>query len=122
MANNPEGAETFHEVPASKYYYLGDTIGAVPKAFFKYWSALLICGSVTATVLACETNFWQQLLAYIYIKNALISIPITALTLLITWYMYSRKQKQKARQKAEAAHRRQFEEATINQAGGGKRR
>jgi hypothetical protein len=66
-ANAGSDSETYHEVPASKYWYLGDTIGAVPKGFFKFFTSFVIIVTAASTAIACLTNWWQQVLAAIFI-------------------------------------------------------
>lgn len=59
MANHEEHEEVYHQVPASRYFYISDKVGAVPKGFFKYWTTAVIALTAAATVIACETNWWQ---------------------------------------------------------------
>ncbi len=65
MANNDN--ETYHEIPASKYYYLSDSIGAVPKWLFKFWTPLMLLLGGAITFVALETNLWQRLFSAIFL-------------------------------------------------------
>jgi hypothetical protein len=49
-------------VPASKYWYLGDVIGAVPKNFFKFWTPFTFFAGVALTAVVLLTDWLQQLL------------------------------------------------------------
>ena len=69
MANNPDEHETYHEVPASKYWYLGDTIGAVPKNFFKFWTPFTFFLGVTLTAIILLTDWIEQLLYKIFLGS-----------------------------------------------------
>jgi hypothetical protein len=101
-ANSGSDSETYHEVPASKYWYLGDAIGAVPKGFFKFWSPFLVITSVATTVIACETDWWQQfftrIATYLYITNWFIGWPATAIGIIVL-YVYSARKNKKPKPK-----------------------
>ena len=116
-ANNSNDSETYHEVPASKYWYLGDAIGAVPKGFFQFWTPFLIIGTATVTSIACLTNWWQLFFTaaftYIYIKNWMISLPITGLSLGVLYIWRNQKGKHKRALQNERARIRKYQDAEI---------
>ena len=115
MANNPDNPETFHEVPASKYWYLGDAIGAVPKGFFKFWTPFIFVTAVVLTLLTEHTSIWATLATYIFVQNWQISVPATLITVAVTYFYFSRTQKRIRKQRAESARLRRYQNAVINQ-------
>jgi hypothetical protein len=119
LANNPETPETFHEVPASKYWYLGDSIGAVPKGFFKFWSPFLIITTAVSTVIACETDLWQRLIialgTFFYIDKWFIGWPATFLTVGVSYLYLRHRSKQRQKARAEQIRIRRFQDAVITQ-------
>ena len=115
MANNPDNPETFHEVPASKYWYLGDSIGAVPKAFFKFWTPFIFITAIVLTLLTEHTTVWATLATYIYVTHWQIGIPATLVTVAVTYFYLSRRQKRIRKQRAEQLRIRRYQNALINQ-------
>jgi H+/gluconate symporter-like permease len=110
--NSQEGEETYHEVPASKYWYLGDTIGAVPKAFLQYWTLLVVISTSLTLLIGVYTNWWQ-LLAYslakfIFIQAWIVTYPALLIGLPIVYWWYTRKQKQKRIQKQKDAENKRI--------------
>lgn len=99
MANNPNEPETFHEVPASKYWYLGDKIGAVPKGFFKFWTPFIIVSTAITTAVACLTDWWQilavRLGTFVFVDNWIISFPAIGIAGLILYVRRNMKEKKK---------------------------
>lgn len=100
MANNPDRAETFHEVPASKYWYLGDTIGAVPKGFFKLVVPASFIAGVAVTLVTLYTNFWWIFAQAAFLTYWYITYPTFAAAMI---YVYFRGQRQKRRRIEQAA-------------------
>jgi hypothetical protein len=80
-----QDGETYHEVPASKYWYLGDTIGAVPKGFFKFFTTFVIIITAASTAIACLTDWWQRILALLFVGQlwyiGWITVGLTSLIL-----------------------------------------
>ena len=119
MANNPDGdqRETFHEVPASKYWYLGDTIGAVPKTFLKTITVVYVVGTFIATTILWLTNWWQLLaiatLNALYIQYWFIGWPASFLIAGIIYYRYSRRHKRMTAAENEKLRRLRLEDAQI---------
>ena len=117
MANNPNESETFHEVPASKYWYLGDAIGAVPKGFFKFYTPFVIIMTAATTAIACLTDWWQiaftRLGTFIFIENWIISLPSIGVASLILYVRHSMKEKQKIKARNEKERIRRYQDAII---------
>lgn len=122
MANNDGVPETFHEVPASKYYYLGDAIGAVPKWLFKFWTPFIFCVGGAMTAIALETNWYQIFLTrawqYFVVQNWVITVPAFFVFSGIGLIYVRYRGKQKAKAKKEADHQRAYQDALIRQGGG----
>jgi hypothetical protein len=103
MANNPDSPddanyrETYHEVPASKYWYLGDVIGAVPKNFFKFWTPFTFLLGVVLTYIILETNWFTLLLVSLFLgENWFVGwFGTLILACLITIYFLRKHQKKK---------------------------
>lgn len=110
--NSQEGEETYHEVPASKYWYLGDTIGAVPKAFLQYWTIFTVAITSTTLLIAIYTNWWQllalALVNFIFIKAWFVTYPALLVGSPILYYYYNYKQKQKRNQKQKEAENKRI--------------
>ena len=117
MANNENSPETFHEVPASKYWYLGDVIGAVPKGFFKVWTPTIIIISVVTTVLALETNFWQwffsTMVSFFLITHWYIGWPTLLIASGVAYIWYSKRRKRILRERRAQAHTKAYQDALI---------
>jgi hypothetical protein len=124
-ANNSDGSDTYHEVPASQYWYLGDTIGAVPKGFFKYFTVTVIVATAATTTIACLTDWWQllfiKLLTFFYIQNPIIGFPATIITCAIGYFYYTHRQKNHKKRQAENLRVRKYQDAVIAQHGGEKK-
>jgi len=99
MANNPDKPQSYHEVPASKYWYLGDVIGAVPKAFFKVFTPAIIILTATVTTIANLTNWWwllgSAILQFIFIRFWYIGWPAIILSVGGGYIYYRVKQTEK---------------------------
>ena len=119
MANNTYAPETFHEVPASKYWYLGDAIGAVPKGFFKFYTPFIIVATAVTTAIACLTDWWQiaftRLATFIFVENWAISLPVIGFTSLVLYIRHNWKEKRKRKNQLEKERIRKYQNAVINQ-------
>lgn len=119
MANNDGAPETFHEVPASKYYYLGDSIGAVPKWLFKFWTPFIFFLGVSMAAIGLLTN-WYSLAAtgawnFFIIQNLAVTAPVLIFAGLTGYVYLHYKRKQKAKARREAEHQRAYQNAVIQQ-------
>ncbi len=113
MANNNE-RDTYHQVPASKYWYLGDTIGAVPKNFFKIWSPFCFFSGIIITAITLLTDWWLQLLNILFLgKLWYIGWFGTPIIIGVIYFWGHRKQKQFAKERRMQAYRRKVEAGLI---------
>jgi hypothetical protein len=99
MANNPNEWETYHEIPASKYWYFGDKIGAVPVTFFKLWTAFCLILGSALTAMALLTDWLQQTLLFIFLGKAWFIGWFGTPLLIITLYFIRHRKHSPKRQK-----------------------
>ena len=90
---------------------------AIPTAFFKAWTLFLVLFTGASTAVLCLTDWWQQfftlLATALYVRYYYIGWPATILTVGILYLWNRHRVKVKRARQAAAAHRRRFEEATI---------
>jgi hypothetical protein len=112
LANNPDRAETFHEIPASQYWYLGDKIGAVPKNLFKIWTPLMFAAGVILTLLTEHTSFWSVIGSAIWnvliVKFWYVTLPVGAVATVALYYWNRSRQNRKIRERKERARARRL--------------
>jgi hypothetical protein len=114
MSNNKDASETYHEVPASRSWYLGDNFGPVTKAFLKFYTPTIFILGVAVTAITLLTNWWQQLFTLIFIGKAwYVGWGALIIGSAALYILDSRKKKRQSTQRKEADRIRRFQDATI---------
>ena len=113
MANNSDRETTYHEVPASRSWYLGDTFGPVTKSFLKIYTPTIFVLGVVLTLLTEHTNFWMILATggwnLLFVKSWMITLPIIGITIVYLYVKHTRSQKRKKQASEIAARRRKLD-------------
>jgi len=97
-------------IPASKYYWLGDYLGAAPKWMIKSFTPILIFTTFIATSVLWLTDWWQTLAVYLLTTlylGALWPVGWGGSFIMVGggYLWYTRRQKRLIRERAEATQR-----------------
>jgi hypothetical protein len=122
MANNPTHTESFHEIPASKYWWLPGDI-AVPKDLFKFWSLLSFGLGSSVTAVALLTNWWQLLFRSMFLGQLwTVGWIVLPLCISITYFWLKKQSAQRKADLIEANRLKRYQDAVITQNEGVKKR
>lgn len=113
MANNTDRTETYHEVPASRSYYLGDKLGPVNKDFLKFYTPVIFILGVAVTLISEHTNWWLLAatgLMNVAVKAWYVTLPVIGVLAVGIYVKHKQNQKRKLERSRIAARQRKIDE------------
>lgn len=96
-----------HEVPTYKYLYFSGV--AIHKRFFLFWTLFMALFTLTSTVIAVYTTWWQtlitQTLTGLFITYPYIGWPLSLGSVVVGYVWYKRRQKRLKKEHAAKVQR-----------------
>jgi hypothetical protein len=120
-----DGRENWHQVPASRSWYLGDVFGPVTKTFLKFWTSFCVVSTFVATTILWLTDWWQifftRLAVFFYVQHYYIGWPATFIiggVIYFWWWRRSKKIMREKKTKEQAARVQRIIDEAYADAGG----